>query len=143
MTGHAFQVFLEDDELRPALAAILSALSENGRFVFEARNPLIREWETWTPDNAMEIISDGEPIRMSHLGESEVRGDLVSITLVYTIPAWEQSQTSRRTLRFLDPSELSSFLCVAGLIIDEQYGDWDRQPLTKTSPEIITVARRS
>ena len=27
--------------------------------------------------------------------------------------------------------------------IEEQFGDWDGQPLTATSPEIITLARRT
>jgi hypothetical protein len=37
MTGHAFQVLVEDDQLRASLAAIGSALSEEGRLVFETR----------------------------------------------------------------------------------------------------------
>ncbi len=45
-------------------------------------------------------------------------------------------------LRFLDPEALSSFLSGAGLTIEEQFGDWTRRPLTDTSPEIITIARR-
>jgi ubiquinone/menaquinone biosynthesis C-methylase UbiE len=39
MTGHAFQVFVEDADLRTALAAIRSALFDDGRFAFETRNP--------------------------------------------------------------------------------------------------------
>ena len=35
MTGHAFRVFVEDDQLRASLAAIRSALIGEGRFVFE------------------------------------------------------------------------------------------------------------
>ncbi len=42
MTGHAFQVFLEDDELRASFAAIRSVLTEDGRFAFETRNPPAR-----------------------------------------------------------------------------------------------------
>jgi len=38
MTGHAFQVFVEDDEIRASLATIRSALTEDGRFAFETRN---------------------------------------------------------------------------------------------------------
>jgi SAM-dependent methyltransferase len=52
MTGHAFQVFIEDNELRVGLAAIRSALTPGGRLAFETRNPLVRGWETWTPENA-------------------------------------------------------------------------------------------
>lgn len=52
-----------------------------------------------------------------------------------------QPRLSRSTLRFLDADLLSSFLAGAGLVIEEQFGDWDRQPLTDTSPEIINIAR--
>ena len=54
----------------------------------------------------------------------------------------DRPKVSRSTLRFLDAESLSSFLSDAGLAIEEQFGDWDRQPLTDTSPEIITIARR-
>ena len=46
-------------------------------------------------------------------------------------------------LRFLDADALASFLADAGFTIQEQFGDWDRPPLTATSPEIITLARRT
>lgn len=45
-------------------------------------------------------------------------------------------------MRFLDAASLSSFLSDAGLVIEEQFGDWDRTPVTNASPEIITIARR-
>src|SRR5258708_37244866 len=40
LTGHAFQEFLDDDAIRASLAAIRPALTDNGRFAFETRNPL-------------------------------------------------------------------------------------------------------
>ncbi len=143
MTGHAFQVFLEDKALRASLAAIRSALAEDGRFVFETRNPLAREWDNWTPDNAVEINHAGTSIRMTHKEKPEIDGEYLTFTLVYSSPAWDALQTSQSTLRFLDPASLSCFLSEAGLAVEAQYGDWDRSRLTDTSPEIITVARRS
>ena len=142
MTGHAFQVFVEDDQLRASLAAIRSALTEDGRFVFETRNPSARGWEAWTPDNATEIVHGGNVVRMAHQVETPVEGDVVSFTVTYTSPSWDRPLISRSTLRFLDADSLSAFLSGAGLTIEEQFGDWDRQPLTNTSPEIITIARR-
>jgi SAM-dependent methyltransferase len=53
MTGHAFQVFVEEAERRAALCAIRSVLNEDGRFAFETRNPPARAWEDWTPDRAV------------------------------------------------------------------------------------------
>ena len=141
MTGHAFQVLVEDDELRTSLAAIRSVLTEDGRFAFETRNPPVRTWERWTPQNAVEIVSTtGAVVRMTHEVETPVDTDIVSFTTTFTSPAWDGPQVSRSTLRFLDASSLSSFLSDAGLAIEEQFGDWDRRPLTDTSPEIITVA---
>ena len=143
MTGHAFQVFVEDDELRASLAVIRSVLTEDGRFAFETRNPLVRAWEGWTPDNAVEVVSAaGAVVRMAHEVETPVDGNTVSFTTTFTSPSWDRPQVSRSTLRFLDADSLSSFLSDAGLAIEEQFGDWDRQPLTDTSPEIITIARR-
>jgi ubiquinone/menaquinone biosynthesis C-methylase UbiE len=142
MTGHAFQVFIEDDQLRTALAAIRSVLTEDGRFAFETRNPLVRAWECWTPDNAVEVVcADGAVVRMAHEVETPVDGNTVSFTITFTSPSWARPQVSRSTLRFLPADSLSSFLSDAGLAIEEQFGDWDRQPLTDTSPEIITIAR--
>jgi hypothetical protein len=30
----------------------------------------------------------------------------------------------------------------AGFIVEAQFGDWDRSPVSADSPEIITLARR-
>ncbi len=143
MTGHAFQVFVDDQEIQFSLAAIRAALTDNGRFAFETRNPLVRGWEAWTPDKATEILDGaGALVRMSHQVETPVDGDLVSFTITFSSPGWARPQLSRSTLRFLDVDSLARFLAGAGLAIEEQYGDWDRSPLAETSPEIITIARR-
>jgi SAM-dependent methyltransferase len=142
MTGHAFQVLTGNEQLREALAAVRSALAPGGRFAFETRNPLVREWEEWVPEHAQEITGAGDAVvRMAHEVELPVRGDLVSFTTTYSSPVWERSQVSRSTLRFLDAESLSEFLAGAGLAIEEQYGDWDRSPLGPASPEIITICR--
>ncbi|WP_327249054.1 class I SAM-dependent methyltransferase [Streptomyces sp. NBC_01320] len=56
MTGHAFQQLLSDDELRLALTAIAAALTDEGSFVFETRNPLVREWEDWHVRYSGEVV---------------------------------------------------------------------------------------
>jgi len=143
MTGHAFQVFVEDDEIRASLAAIRSALTDDGRFAFETRNPLVREWELWTPANAVEFVgADGAVVRVANEVETPVERDVVRFTQTFTSPSWDRRQVSVSTLRFLDADSLASFLSDAGLAIEEQFGDWAGHPLADTSPEIITIARR-
>ena len=143
MTGHAFQVFLEDDELRAALTTIRRALNEGGRFAFETRNPLVRAWRNWTPEHAREILHRGSSIRMETRVETPMTSDLVSFTHTFSSPDWDRTETSRSTLRFLDLDALAAFLSDAGFTIDTQFGDWERQPLTDASPEIITIATAS
>jgi hypothetical protein len=45
-------------------------------------------------------------------------------------------------LRFLDVPALGAFLAGAGFVIEAQYGDWHRGPITDVSREIVTMARR-
>ena len=142
MTGHAFQVLVDDDEIRDALGAIRSALTDSGRFVFEKRNPRIREWKSWVPENAVMVEHGDKAVTMAHQVEEPVVGDVVSFTATFSSPSWDRSQVSRSTLRFLSKNKLGRFLADAGLVVEEQFGDWERQPLTSASPEIITVARR-
>ncbi len=142
MTGHAFQVLVEDNDIRGSLAAISAALKSNGRFAFETRNPAARAWENWTPENAVEIAGEqGATVRITTRVDAPFDGRTVSFTHTFICRDWDQPQISRSTLRFLSADALASFLAEAGLVIEHQFGDWDRQLLTAASPEIITIAR--
>ncbi|WP_216207772.1 class I SAM-dependent DNA methyltransferase [Amycolatopsis aidingensis] len=144
MSGHAFQVFVTDEELRHALAAIRSALTGHGRFAFETRNPAARPWERWTAEHVREVTdASGAAVRMWHEVDVPVSGEIVRFTTTFTSTAWDAPRTSRSTLRFLDAAGLSAFLTGAGLVTEEQFGDWAGNPLTDSSPEIITIARRA
>lgn len=143
MTGHAFQVFTTDDDLRAALAAIRAALSKDGHFAFETRNPAARAWEGWTSDRVGEIAwPDGHVVRVSRKVDG-VEGDLVTFTHTFVSDAWAAPMISRSTLRFLAAAALSRFLAEAGLAVAAQYGDWDGSPVTDVSREIITIAGRA
>ena len=143
MTGHAFQEFVTDDEIRVALAAIRSALIDGGRFAFETRNPLVRAWERWPERYSGEVIdATGAVVRCDYQVETPVVGGVVHSISTFTSPGWEHPELSHGALRFLDADVLSAFLSGAGLTIEEQFGDWGRQPFTDMSPEIITIARR-
>ena len=142
MTGHAFQVFIEDRQLRTALDVIRSALTEDGRFVFETRNPTVKGWEAWVPENAVTINHDGTEVTMTHQVKTLVVGDLVWFSATFSSPSWDEPLVSWSTLRFLAADSLRGFLNDAGLVIERRFGDWDCSPLTARSPEIITVVRR-
>ncbi len=142
MTGHAFQVLVSDGEVRAALRAIRSALVPGGVLAFETRNPLVREWERWTPEHGVEFSDrDGTVVRFETEIETPVVGDVVRFTNSYRRADWERAERSRSTLRFLGADALAYFLAAAGFAIEARYGDWDRSPLIASSPEITTIAR--
>lgn len=141
MSGHAFQVFTTDEDLRANLAAVRRLLAENGRFVFETRNPAVRGWEAWDPERVRTVNGPGGRRATCIHRLRAVEGDLVTFTSDYSVEGWDEPQVSRSTLRFLDADRLNGFLAGAGLQVSAQYGYWDRSPLTGTSPEIITFAR--
>ena len=53
LTGHAFQVFLNDDDRRAVLSTIAEHLAPGGRFIFDTRNPAAQAWHEWTPKHSM------------------------------------------------------------------------------------------
>jgi SAM-dependent methyltransferase len=141
MASHAFQNFTTDDDLCASLAAIRSALVDDGRFAFETRNPLVREWESWNPDNPFEVVdADGTVIRASYETEP-IDGDIVTVTETLSSPSWDEPYAEKGRLRFLSVEALSAFLAETGFTIDAQYGDWARGPFTAAAREIITIAR--
>jgi SAM-dependent methyltransferase len=143
MTGHAFQEYVEDDEIRVALAAVRAALTDAGRFAFETRNLLDRAWERWPAQYSGEVAdASGHLVRCEYRVEQPVSGDIVHSVSTFTSPAWDRPEVSRGTLRFLGADTLAAFLADAGLVIEEQFGDFTGEPLTATSPEIITIARK-
>lgn len=144
MTGHAFQVLVEDHQLSATLAAIHAALVTGGCFAFETRNPKARAWESWTEASMAKVVdSEGRPINVACEVTAPFDGRTVSFIQTYTSPNWSEARISPSTLRFLDVDTLAALLAEAGFAIEAQFGDWDRAPLTDGSPEIIVLARRS
>ncbi|MGP8033665.1 MAG: class I SAM-dependent methyltransferase [Steroidobacteraceae bacterium] len=141
MTGHAFQVLVTDEELRAALTAIRAALSSEGRFAFDTRNPAARVWEKWSTANAVEVTGEhGERVRFALKIEAPFDGRTVGISETFTSDSWDRPRVSRSTLRFVAAGALAPFLDEAGFLIEAQFGDFDHRALSAASPEIITIA---
>jgi len=140
LASHAFQELVGDDDLRGSLQAIRAALRDGGRFAFETRHPRARAWEGW--NTSVEARNpEGEVVRVTYELQ-DVTGDVVLFTEALSGKWWGRAQVNHGTLRFLGPETLATFLHDAGFVIDQQFGDWRRGPLTDASEEIVTIARR-
>jgi len=140
MTGHVFQVFLEDRAVLAALGNLRRHLAPGGRLAFETRNPAVREWETWTSEETrgkIEVPGIGEV--EVHYDIGPVAGELVAYETHFRFAA-DDIAVAPSTLRFMDRDTLAGFLAEVGFTDVIWYGDWNRSPPSDTSPEMIVVA---
>lgn len=143
MTGNAFQVFLTDADVDAALATMRAHLSEAGTVNFESRNPLVREWDSWSlPGAADKIDVPGiGPVEVSYEIESE-QGELMGFASRYKFLKAGDEIVTHSVLRFMPQEKLAVALEKAGLRPTAWYGDWDGSPYARTSREIIVTAKR-
>ena len=140
MTGHVFQVFLEDREVVAALANLHRHLAPGGRVAFETRNPAVQDWNEWMPDTTRERVD------VAGVGPVDVHYDIVSVDGEFVTFethfgfAPDDVVVAPTTLRFTDRDRLAAFLAEAGFTDVTWYGDWDRSPVGPTKPEIIAIA---
>ena len=140
MTGHAFQVLLDDETSLALLQAVKQRLVPGGRFAFETRNPEARIWEQWASQSASASTTapSGKAAGTTHV-DIEKRGELVSFRSIYRLEDGTEV-SSRSTLRFASQATISGLAAKAGFSRQTWYGDWDCRPVTPDSRELILVA---
>ncbi|RWX76801.1 class I SAM-dependent methyltransferase [Neorhizobium lilium] len=141
MTGHAFQVFLDDEETLVALRNIHRHLGPDGRLVFESRNPSRRAWDGWTKE-ATHRTHDVPGVGQVevHYQLLEAKGEHVTFETVFHFVERGQKERSLSRLRFPSHDEIAVLLDAAGFSDVEWLGDWDGSPLSDLSPEMIVLA---
>jgi SAM-dependent methyltransferase len=139
MTGHVFQVFLDDREICAVLGNLRRHLAAGGRLAFETRNPEIREWEQWPLETYEPIHLEDRSVNV-HYEIKSVDGSFVTFATHFRFSD-EDVVVADHTLRFMDRDELGRFLADAGFGDVVWCGDWDRSPISPGSPEIIVTAR--
>jgi 2-polyprenyl-3-methyl-5-hydroxy-6-metoxy-1,4-benzoquinol methylase len=146
MLEHAFQFFLTREDLEAMLARVREHLSPEGCFLFETRNPNVRNLqEVRHPEGDKYAMADGGELAIIE----EQRYDPMSqiqhyrrhLTFRYAGGRHEE-RTLRVALRYVYPQEIEALLFYNGFEIRERYGSWQQEMLTADSPEMIFVCQR-
>lgn len=140
MTGHVFQVFLGDGEIRAVLGNLRRHLAPGGRIAFETRNPAVREWESWSPELTREQVAvpDIGPVTVHY---AVTREDARSVTFETHFDfGGGDVVVTPTSLRLMDQPTLKKLLKESGLKPLAWFGDWDGGPVGTLSPEIIVIA---
>lgn len=140
MTGHAFQVLLNDDDIRAALWNIHHHLRVGGLFVFESRNPAI-SWATrWNYDQTFEI--EGMKVLQETRCAEPMWNERIRFEHRYKFP--DETLVSVSELRFVSKDRIVELLDEAGFETVSVQGEWSGgayDPIA--SDEMIFTARRS
>jgi len=144
LTGHAFQVFLTDDDQRAALATIAAHLAPGGRFVFDARNPASREWEEWQPHNSRRWVDHPAHGRVEAWNSAmcdEATG-IVTYGTWYRL-ADGRTLSAQSRIRFTPRAALEQLIAEAGLSVECWLGDWNGAAAGPHTPEFIPLGQLS
>jgi cyclopropane fatty-acyl-phospholipid synthase-like methyltransferase len=137
MTGHAFQVLLEDKNIAATFDMVRAHLDPSGRFVFESRNPAIDWFAMW--NSSRETKNRGRLVTYT-LRSLHRDGNRLTFEQRYDFAG--QSLISRSELLFLSRKEIEDRLGATGLRVESVFGDWNGEPFDPaTSHEMIFSAR--
>jgi SAM-dependent methyltransferase len=156
LTGNAFQAFVTNAEQESLLQRVRAHLHDDGLFAFETRNPLfpnaqtrkgffpLLETRTEAEDRPPFIDVDGHEVQESITQTYDHVKQILHLT---GQKRWhhgkeEHRKITRTALRYTFPQELAALLYYTGFRIERQYGDWNYEPLSATSPSIISVCRK-
>jgi len=143
MTSHVAQFFLDGKEWKCMLEAAHCALHPRGHIVFDSRTPIFPPYRTWPVREAPKRVEDAAlgPIDWWYK-LLEIQGSRVRYELHYHFIRSDEKITSTDELVFRSREELTESLEGAGFEVQTVYGDWNGDPATPTSPEMIFVAVR-
>lgn len=143
LTGHTFQVFLTKDDQRAVLDTISRHLTPRGRFIFDTRNPVVKAWQNWTPDQSTRQIVHPQYGHVDVWSDArfDASQNIVTYQTHYQIASSQQDFRADSKIKFTPKDQISDLIDEAGLTVDTWLGDWQGTAFNDTSADIIPIGR--
>lgn len=146
MLGNAFQHFLTRADHEALLAHVREHLLPEGYFLFGTRNPSPRNlFETRFSEPQKLTMPDGAQLISTESQEYDPITQIQHYTFFNqktTLAGQKEEKTLRTALRYVFPQEMETLLHYNGFQIHACYGNWEQEPLTAASREMIYVCQR-
>ncbi|MDP6343867.1 MAG: class I SAM-dependent methyltransferase [Alphaproteobacteria bacterium] len=143
LTGHAFQVFITEEDQRSVCATIAEHLTAGGQFIFDSRNPAAEAWRGWTPDRSRRCFEHPWPGTIEAWNDvgHDAATDIVTYQTHYRVVGTDRCFSASSKIRFTSRDLVAALLADVGLKVDRWLGDWDGGACKTASPEIIPIGR--
>ncbi|MGO3136149.1 MAG: class I SAM-dependent methyltransferase [Agrococcus casei] len=143
MSSNVVQAILDDAELTRTFSDIASHLVPGGRLTFDSRDPNARGWERWTKENSHRVVElpDGESQHWYQTTSVDEPAGLVDFG-AHEVDAGGHEHVTADRIRFRSEEHLRSLLGEAGLVVDEVFGGFDRQPVGRGVGTLVYAAHR-
>jgi SAM-dependent methyltransferase len=128
-----FALRTQDEQLR-CFKNVAAHLTPDGVFVTETFMPDMKRFQR---DQSIHLVAMDD----GYLRIDVTRHDPVQQTIYSQHVAWTESGARFYPvrLRYIWPSELNLMAQLAGLMLAERWGDWDKRPFDQNSSRLISV----
>ncbi len=140
MTANVAQVFIRDGQWERTLRFLRGALRTGGTLAFETRNPNTGGWRVWTKAATFRRVETPYGPLTRWVDNIKECAGIVTMDGHYIFESTGEHLVSHGALRFRSAGEIGEHLRQAGFFLQHVYGDWQRGPLTASSPIMVFVA---
>ena len=147
ITGNAFQAFLRREDQEALLASVKRHLAPQGVFAFETRNPSGHELTNQAEEEFDQSYISVEGHKVS-VSSTQIYDPIAQVIYWASYRRWNDGERDHQkethiACRFTHPQELEALLHYNGFQIVQQYGYWDKQPLSASGPSMISICKAS
>jgi 2-polyprenyl-3-methyl-5-hydroxy-6-metoxy-1,4-benzoquinol methylase len=145
ITGNAFQAFLRREDQEALFASVKRHLLPDGVFAFETRNPSGHDLTSQAEEEFDQSYTSIEGHQVS-VSSTQIYDPILQIIYWTSYRRWNDGEHDHEkethiACRFTHPQELEALLHYNGFQTVQQYGNWNREALSASSPSIISICK--
>lgn len=145
LTGNAFQAFLRREDQEALFASVKRHLAPDGIFAFETRNPSGHDLTDQPQEEFDQSYKSVEGHQVS-VFFTQHYDPIAQIIYWTSYRRWNDGTRNHNkethiSCRFTHPQELEALLHYNDFQIVQQYGNWNKEALTASSPSIISICK--